>query len=357
MGVHNTDVKTLFEVKNVEAYRITTLSEGNKKQEKTLMQEKTDLKVFHAQSLSDTNELVFELTFADVGHIRIPLTKNVLSLQVDKSDFVFCMNDRLLGLKCDDSEEVLSLFSLLLTELTTFTEKDDIQESPVLTRSASFNERVAAGINKHSDWVADTLHSSAHILGKGIRYTADSVQARLAPAEETVAVHPFLKRSFSATEDLSSAALSVSSEVVGVVLDKTSELSKFIFRKLTGGRSESAEEDSEGVTKAAVNAIFKILSAMDEAGRILINDTSQSVVKVIHHKYGPEVAEVSASGFGAVKNSYNTYTTAKRLGIKTILKTTAKRTAVDIVKTKAGVLSKKSASAPNVKEISDSNDE
>lgn len=67
---------------------------------------------------------------------------------------------------------------------------------------------------------------------------------------------------------------------------------------------------------------------MENAGRQLLSSTTETTVEVVGHKYGQEVATVTANGLQVAVDALETVYTVKQVGAKKLAKRAVKQAGV-----------------------------
>merc|ERR1712228_916877 len=146
--------------------------------------------------------------------------------------------------------------------------------------------------------------------------------------------------------EVAKTATTATVKVSGFVADRVGNLTKslasYLAKKATPTSSSSVGTKKSGAMAYLVDAARGGLIGYGTVYKGLGNNVKQNSVKVVSHKYGGEAGSVFGEACTAAGNAAMTYMNVQSLGVKGLVKKTAKQTGKNVVK---NVLTDKSGSA------------
>jgi len=176
-------------------------------------------------------------------------------------------------------------------------------------------------------------------LGKVVNRGAEFLVSRTTPSEKPIEISEVSKKRIERAKMASGAAVKVSKALLIGAMATVSALSNQVSasvketefgKKLSEKGSERAEAAKE-VAIQTVAAVAKIYESLEVAGLSLLGDVSQATVKVVHHKYGDEVASATKHGLGVVTDVSTATVQMRRVGLRAVAKATAIESTVGIL--------------------------
>merc|ERR1712020_290688 len=176
----------------------------------------------------------------------------------------------------------------------------------------------------------------------GIEYVTDKSQEKMNKAEEDAKVGKVMKGSVEVAKTATTATVKVSGFVADRVGTLTKSLASYLAQKATPSSNSVGDKKKSGAMAYLVDAARggligngTVYNGLETSAKVLGNNVKQNSVKVVSHKYGGEAG--TAAG-----NAAMTYMNVQSLGVKGLVKKTAKQTGKNVVK---NVLTDNSAKA------------
>merc|ERR1712154_398546 len=161
---------------------------------------------------------------------------------------------------------------------------------------------LGSSIVKGAELLAQGIEVGAEKAGELIEYVTEKGQEKMNKAEEDAKVGKVVKGSVDVAKTATTATVKVSGFVANRVGKLTKSLASYLANKATP-------------SSASVGANIK-----------------ENSVKVVSHKYGGEAAGVFGEACTAAGNAAMTYINVQSLGVKGLVKKTAKQTGKNVVK-------------------------
>lgn len=175
-----------------------------------------------------------------------------------------------------------------------------------------------------------------------IEYVTEKSQEKIARAEEDVKIGSLTKSSVNAAKTASTATVKVSGYVAGRVGKLTKSLAGYLASKaekpLSGtvvnpdkkqGRAMSQVIDA---ARGGLIAYGTVYNGLESSAKVLGTHVKENSVKIVSHKYGGEAGTVFGEAASAAGNAAMTYMNVQSLGVKGLVKKTAKETGKTVVK-------------------------
>merc|ERR1711941_101327 len=168
-----------------------------------------------------------------------------------------------------------------------------------------------------------------------IEYATEKQKSKMGqPAEEDSKMNSVLK-----------ATVKGSGFVANRVGDLTKSIAKSLARKMepavsgaTGAGSGSGKTKNSSirtlvdVARGGLLAYGTIYTSLEDSAKVLGNSIKSNSVQVVEHKYGGEAGEVFGEAATAAGNAAMTYMNIQSLGVKGLIKKTAKTTGKELGK-------------------------
>lgn len=160
------------------------------------------------------------------------------------------------------------------------------------------------------------------------------------PTASPVSISPGLKKRFAQTARLAGyASKAVNSAVSGLA---------YVGAKVAGGvlwmaganKPLKPGEDAgimREVGQAAVLGFTQVWDSMEEAGQTVLLSARDSTAGVMRQRYGPDAEEVSLHSMNAAGYTAEAAFAARKIGVKTVAKAAAKKTAKGVIHKWAGM--------------------
>jgi len=178
-----------------------------------------------------------------------------------------------------------------------------------------------------------------------IEYATEKQKAKMGqPAEEDSKMNSVLKTTVKGAGYATKATVKVSGFVANRVGDLTKSIAKSLARKMepavsgaTGaGGSGSGKNTSlrtlVDVARGGLLAYGTIYTSLEDSAKVLGTSVKSNSVQVVEHKYGGEAGEVFGEAATAAGNAAMTYMNIQSLGVKGLVKKTAKTTGKELGK-------------------------
>merc|ERR1712226_1217534 len=178
-----------------------------------------------------------------------------------------------------------------------------------------------------------------------IEYATEKQKAKMGqPAEEDSKMNSVLKTTVKGAGYATKATVKVSGFVANRVGDLTKSIAKSLARKMepavsgaTGAGSGSGKTKNSSirtlvdVARGGLLAYGTIYTSLEDSAKVLGNSVKSNSVQVVEHKYG-EAGEVFGEAATAAGNAAMTYMNIQSLGVKGLIKKTAKTTGKELGK-------------------------
>jgi hypothetical protein len=179
-----------------------------------------------------------------------------------------------------------------------------------------------------------------------IEYATEKQKAKMGqPAEEDSKMNSVLKTTVKGAGYATKATVKVSGFVANRVGDLTKSIAKSLARKMepavsgaTGAGSGSGKTKNTSlrtlvdVARGGLLAYGTIYTSLEDSAKVLGTSVKSNSVQVVEHKYGGEAGEVFGEAATAAGNAAMTYMNIQSLGVKGLVKKTAKTTGKELGK-------------------------
>jgi len=208
---------------------------------------------------------------------------------------------------------------------------------------------LGSSIVKGAELLAQGIEVGAEKAGELIEYVTDKSQEKMNKAEEDAKVGKVVKGSVEVAKTATTATVKVSGFVADRVGTLTKSLASYLAQKATPSSSSVGDKKKSGAMAYLVDAARggligygTVYNGLETSAKVLGNNVKQNSVKVVSHKYGGEAGSVFGEACTAAGNAAMTYMNVQSLGVKGLVKKTAKQTGKNVVK---NVLTDNSAKA------------
>jgi len=180
-----------------------------------------------------------------------------------------------------------------------------------------------------------------------IEYATEKQKAKMGqPAEEDSKMNSVLKTTVKGAGHMTKATVKVSGFVADRVGDLTKSIARSLARKMEpavsgatgagGGGSGKTKNTSlrtlVDVARGGLLAYGTIYASLEDSAKVLGTSVKSNSVQVVEHKYGGEAGEVFGEAATAAGNAAMTYMNIQSLGVKGLVKKTAKTTGKELGK-------------------------
>jgi len=193
-------------------------------------------------------------------------------------------------------------------------------------------------IVKGAELLAEGIEFGAGKAGELIEYVTERSQEKLAKAEEDAKVGSLARGSVNVAKTATNATVKVSGFVAGRVGKLTKNLANYLATKATPNTS-LANNKKPGAMAYLVDAARggligygTVYNGLETSAKVLGNNVKENSVKIVNHKYGGEAGAVFGDAVTAAGDAAMTYMNIQSLGVKGLVKKTAKETGKTVVK-------------------------
>lgn len=299
---------------------------------------------------------------AQVGDVFWSLGAAVACVRVDQQAFSFSVPESpglylTLVLDHGTSDALIDQLVAVLTSTTTFQEtfrptesseertaphqdQEHTQEQQQQRQEQQERDTIearAAQVGRAASWLVRGAASAASF---GLTKGAQMITHRVAPGAQAVRVSEgtmrTLQRAQSAAESVASFTGRVATDVTRVTNHMALNLSKSIRGSSFAETLKSKGVDVDKVSRvmaASVGVLQEIFVALEAAGLEVLRGISNATTTVVHHRYGDDAAVATQMGLGMATNVVEATRNIRMLRPTRMVIATAKRTAVDVVRT------------------------
>nr|XP_055064064.1 spartin a isoform X1 [Misgurnus anguillicaudatus] len=210
-----------------------------------------------------------------------------------------------------------------------------------------WSEKVSQSILAGTSWLSQGLERGAEVTGKAIQRGASRLRENITPNETPAEVSPTVTKSLNAAKQATGGAVKVSQFLVDGVSAVAGKVSKELAPhiKKHGGKliPESLKKDDDGtvdgvkhVAGSSFQGLSNLWSSMETAAKTIGKSLTSETVTTVRHKYGDEAGQAADTAVQSAVNVGVTAFNVDNLGIKGVLKTTGKQTAIAMADNKSG---------------------
>lgn len=182
--------------------------------------------------------------------------------------------------------------------------------------------------------------TTSDYVSKALQGGADSFTQKTKPAAKPVTFKPTTKEHVRRVHTFTSGAAGVSAKTVGSIGHLAQNLGATLGRHgKNNGQPKGFDKDGKpldsykpGILNKSMMAFSTVADGIEQAGRNLLESSSNAATTVVGHRWGPEAGELSASLGGGVKNVGLVYIDVTGVSRRAILKSVAKGMVVGRVK-------------------------
>jgi len=212
---------------------------------------------------------------------------------------------------------------------------------------------IGSAIVKGAEYLAQGIEIGAEKAGDLIEYVTDKSQKKLSKAEEDAKIGSLTKGSISAAKSATTATVKVSGYVANRVGKLTKSMAGYLAAKaekpISGVVSTTGGDKKQGTMAYLVDAARggliaygTVYTGLESSAKVLGKNIKDNSVKVVSHKYGGDAGHVFGDACTAAGNAAMTYMNLQSLGVKGLVKKTAKETGKTVAKNVITGESKKS---------------
>lgn len=207
-----------------------------------------------------------------------------------------------------------------------------------------WSEKVAQNILSGASWVSWGLVKGAEFTGKAIQKGASKLRERIQPEEKPVEVNPAVTRGLHIAKQATGGAAKVSQFLVDGVCTVAScvgkELAPHVKKHGSKLVPESLKKDRNGkspldgamvVAASSVQGFSTVWQGLECAAKCIVNNVSAETVQTVRYKYGHTAGEATHDAVDSAINVGVTAYNIDNIGIKAMVKKTAKQTGETIL--------------------------
>jgi len=288
-------------------------------------------------------------TFIQVGGWTHPLGQDFPVLKAGNGSFMFPdaygdIEGASVGLViCDESPynadgEAEAQLEELLEQLTAM-KKEDVSKD----NTANLDD---LKLGKYGKIIFGTAEKLGNVMEAGaekgaqlIEYVTEKQKAKIQPAEQDTKMNAVVKTSVKGARYTTQATVKVSGFIANRVGKLTKSLANSLAKKIepsvTGtvttvsGGKKSKSTSMHNLIDAARGGLLaygSVYSSLEDSAKVLGKSLKSNSVQVVQHKYGGEASEVYGEAMTAAGDAAMTYLNIQSLGVKGLVKKTAKDT-------------------------------
>jgi len=198
---------------------------------------------------------------------------------------------------------------------------------------------LGSSIVKGAELLAQGIEVGAEKAGELIEYVTERSQEKMNKAEEDAKVGKVVKGSVDMAKTATTATVKVSGFVADRVGKLTKSLATYLANKATPSTTITGDKKKSGAMAYLVDAARggligygTVYNGLETSAKVLGANVKENSVKVVSHKYGGEAGSVFGEACTAAGNAAMTYMNVQSLGVKGLVKKTAKQTGKNVVK-------------------------
>jgi len=215
---------------------------------------------------------------------------------------------------------------------------------------------IGSAIVKGAEYISQGIEIGAEKAGDLIEYVTEISQVKLAKAEEDAKVGSLTRGSINAAKSATTATVKVSGYVANRVGKLTKSMAGYLASKAEKPLSSvvaTSDDKRKSSTMAYVVdaargsliAYGTVYNGLETSAKVLGKNMKENSVKVVSHKYGGEAGNVFGDACTAAGNAAMTYMNIQSLGVKGLVKKTAKETGKTVAKNVINGESRKSVTS------------
>ncbi|XP_021051194.1 spartin isoform X2 [Mus pahari] len=235
-----------------------------------------------------------------------------------------------LRLQTKESSEEVNLSQIVPCEPSSEEKSKELPE---------WSEKVAHNILSGASWVSWGLVKGAEFTGKAIQKGASKLRERIQPEEKPVEVSPAVTRGLYIAKQATGGAAKVSQLLVDGVCTVANcvgkELAPHVKKHGSKLVPESLKRDKDGksaldgamvVAASSVQGFSTVWQGLECAAKCIVNNVSAETVQTVRYKYGHNAGEATHNAVDSAINVGVTAYNIDNIGIKAMVKKTAKQT-------------------------------
>merc|ERR1711944_22733 len=288
-------------------------------------------------------------TFIQVGGWTHPLGQDFPVLKAGNGSFMFPdaygdIEGASVGLViCDESPynvdgEAEAQLEQLLEQLTAM-KKEDLSKDNTANLDDLKLGKYGKIIFGTAEKLGNVMEAGAEKGAQMIEYVTEKQKAKIQPAEQDTKMNAVVKTSVKGARYTTQATVKVSGFIANRVGKLTKSLANSLAKKIepsvTGtvttvsGGKKSKSSSMHNLIDAARGGLLaygSVYSSLEDSAKVLGKSLKSNSVQVVQHKYGGEASEVYGEAMTAAGDAAMTYLNIQSLGVKGLVKKTAKDT-------------------------------
>ncbi|KAL8185295.1 UNVERIFIED_CONTAM: hypothetical protein K2H54_045351 [Gekko kuhli] len=202
-----------------------------------------------------------------------------------------------------------------------------------------WSEKVAHGILSGASWVSWGLAKGAEYTGKAIHAGASKLREHIQPEQKAVQVNPAIAKGLQVAKHATGGAVKVSQFLVESLCSIASCVEKGLAPHVKKHGSklvpDALKKDKDGkstldgalvVDASGVQGFSTIWLGLEGAAKCIAKSVSQETVQTVMHKNGEDAGRATDNAVNSAINVGVTAFNIDNIGIKAIVKKTAKET-------------------------------
>ncbi|XP_005344045.1 spartin isoform X2 [Microtus ochrogaster] len=202
-----------------------------------------------------------------------------------------------------------------------------------------WSEKVAHNILSGASWVSWGLVKGAEFTGKAIQKGASKLRERIQPEEKPLEVSPAVTKGLYIAKQATGGAAKVSQFLVDGVCTVANcvgkELAPHVKKHGSKLVPESLKRDKDGkstldgamvVAASSVQGFSTVWQGLECAAKCIVSNVSAETVQTVRYKYGHNAGEATHNAVDSAINVGLTAYNIDNIGIKAMVKRTAKQT-------------------------------
>uniref|UniRef100_A0A452H0Q4 Spartin n=1 Tax=Gopherus agassizii TaxID=38772 RepID=A0A452H0Q4_9SAUR len=207
-----------------------------------------------------------------------------------------------------------------------------------------WSEKVAHGILSGASWLSWGLVKGAEYTGKAIHKGASKLREHIQPEEKPLEVNPTVAKGLHVAKQATGGAVKVSRFLVEGVCSIASSIGKELAPHVKKHGSklvpESLKKDKDGkstfdgamvVAASGIQGFSTVWQGLERAAKCIANSVSTETVHTVQHKYGDDAGHATDNAMNSAINVGVTAFNIDNIGIKAIVKKTAKETSYAVL--------------------------
>ncbi|NXX74115.1 SPART protein, partial [Urocolius indicus] len=202
-----------------------------------------------------------------------------------------------------------------------------------------WSEKVAHAILSGASWVSWGLVKGAEYTSKAVHKGASKLREHIQPEEKPLEVNPTVAKGLHVAKQATGGAVKVSQFLVEGVCSIANcvgkELAPHVKKHGSKLVPESLKKDKDGkstfdgalvVAASGVQGLSAVWQGLESAAKCIVKSVSTETVKTVKYKYGDDAGDATDNAMNSAINIGATAFNIDNLGIKAVVKRTAKQT-------------------------------